>query len=144
MDDPIRGKVAKVLNSREIAINLGSEQGVRPGMYFDVVAPYEDIVDPDTRESLGAIERPKFRVKITWVQEKLSLASTYRIREVNIGGKPLLGEFSRLLMPPKWVKKYDTFKTTEETGEPLGDSESLVQVGDTVVQVVQVAEGERV
>ena len=34
MDDPIRGKVAKVLNSREVAINLGSEQGVRPGMYF--------------------------------------------------------------------------------------------------------------
>lgn len=144
MDDPIRGKVAKILNAREVAINLGSEQGVRPGMYFDVVAPYQDILDPDTRESLGAIERPKIRVKITWVQEKLSLASTYRIREVNVGGKPLFGEFSRLLMPPKWVKKYDTFKMTEETGEALDEEESLVKVGDAVIQVVQVAEEERV
>ena len=144
MDDPIRGKVAKVLNAREIAINLGSEQGVRPGMFFDVVAPYQDILDPDTRESLGAIERPKTRVKIIWVQEKLSLASTYRIREVNVGGKPLLGEFSRLLMPPKWVKKHDTFRITEEAGEPLDEKESLVKVGDTVVQVLPVAEEERV
>ena len=142
MDDPIRGKVAKILNAREVAINLGSEQGVRPGMYFDVVARHEDIVDPDTNESLGTVERPKIRVKITWVQEKLSLASTYRSREVNVGRMPL-GEFSRALMPPKWVKKYEAL-TTEETGEALDEEESLVKVGDTVVQVVPVAAEERV
>ena len=142
MDDPIRGKVAKVLNAREVAINLGSEQGVRPGMYFDVVARYEDIVDPDTHESLGAVERPKTRVKITWVQEKLSLASACKSRAVNVGRMPL-GEFARALMPPKWVKKYETL-TTEETGEALDEKESLVKVGDPVVQVVPVAEEERV
>ena len=141
MDDPIRGKVARVLNSREVAINLGSEQGVRPSMYFDIVARYEDIVDPDTKESLGSIERPKIRVKITWVQEKLSLASALA-REVNVGGMPL-GEFSRLLMPPKWVKKYETFKTAEETGETLDEKDGLVRVGDTVVQVVPAVEEER-
>ena len=140
MDDPIRGKVARDLNSREVAINLGSEQGVRPGMYFDVVARYEDIVDPDTKESLGSIERPKIRVKITWVQEKLSLASALA-REVNVGRMPL-GEFSRALMPPKWVKKYETL-TTEETGEALDEKESLVKAGDPVVQVIPVAEEER-
>lgn len=137
MDDPIRGKVAKVLNAREVAINLGSAQGVRPGMYFDVVARYEDIVDPDTNESLGAVERPKTRVKITWVQEKLSLASASKSREVNVGRMPL-GEFSRALMPAKWVKKYETL-TTEETGEALDEKESLVKVGDPVVQVLSVA-----
>ena len=141
MDDPIRGKIARVLNSREVAINLGSEQGVRPGMYFDVVARHEDIVDPDTNESLGAVERPKIRVQITWVQEKLSLASALA-REVHVGGMPI-GEFSRLLMPPKWVKKYETL-TTEETGGALDEKDALVRVGDTVVQVVPVAEEERV
>ena len=141
MDDPIRGKVARVLNAREVAINLGSGQGVRPGMYFDVLTRHEDIVDPDTNESLGAIERPKTRVKITWVQEKLSLASTLT-REAGVGGMPL-GEFSRLLMPPKWVKKYETL-ATEGTGAPLDEGESPVKVGDPVVQVVQVAEGEHV
>ena len=98
-------------------------------------------MDPDTKESLGSIERPKIRVKITWVQEKLSLASALA-REVHVGGMPL-GEFSRLLMPPKWVKKYESL-TTEETGEALDDKDGLVRVGDTVVQVVPVAEEERV
>ena len=151
MDEPIRGKVAKVLNAREVAINLGSAQGVRPGMYFDVVARHEDIVDPDTRESLGAIERPKTRVKITWVQEKLSLASTCKSREVNVGGdihvrdfSKALPDFSRALMPAKWVKKYETFKTKEEPAGPLDEKESIVKVGDAVVQVVPVAAEERV
>ena len=111
-------------------------------MYFDIVARYEDIVDPDTNESLGAVERPKTRVKITWVQEKLSLASACKSREVNVGRMPL-GEFSRALMPPKWLKKYETL-TAEETAEPLDEKESLVKVGDAVVQVVPVPAEERV
>ena len=32
----IEGKVAKILNSREIAINKGSEDGVKTGMKFNV------------------------------------------------------------------------------------------------------------
>ena len=70
MTKPIRGKVARVLNTREIAINVGVEDGVTVGMYFDVMdLQYEDIRDPDTDEVLGSIERPKVRVKVIHVQE---------------------------------------------------------------------------
>ena len=34
MTDPIRGRVAKILNSRELAINIGAAHGVCVGMYF--------------------------------------------------------------------------------------------------------------
>ena len=34
---PIQGKVAQILNSRELVINLGSEQGVTLGMHFNVL-----------------------------------------------------------------------------------------------------------
>ena len=37
MTKPIRGKVARVLNTREIAINVGTANGVTVGMYFDVM-----------------------------------------------------------------------------------------------------------
>ena len=104
MTKPIRGKVARVLNAREIAINVGTENGVTVGMYFDVLDPhYEDIKDPDTGEVLGSFERPKVRVKIIHVQEKSSLATTYRKERVNIGGTRKnisLGPFARSLMPP--------------------------------------------
>ena len=69
MITPIRGKVARVLNKHEIAINVGTAKGVAVGMYFDVMDAYDEIEDPDTGEVLGSLERPKVRVKIVHVQE---------------------------------------------------------------------------
>ena len=139
MTDLIRGKVARILNSREIAINVGSDDGVSTGMYFDVMdRNHEDIRDPDTQEILGSIQRPKIRVKITMVQEKLSLATTYKTRQVNVGGAEMgFAGLSRALMPPKWITKYETLKTEEKTWEDLGEQKSFVKTGDPVVQVIE-------
>ena len=146
MTKPIRGKVARVLNAREIAINVGTENGVTVGMYFDVLDPhYEDIKDPDTGEVLGSFERPKVRVKIIHVQEKSSLATTYRKERVNIGGTRKnisLGPFARSLMPPTWVEKYETLGKTEKTKDVLDEKDSYVNVGDPVVQTIEDDEAE--
>ena len=137
MTNPIRGKVARVLNSREIAINVGAEKGVDVGMHFDVLDPkYENIKDPDTHELLGSIEHPKVRVQITKVQEKLSIASTYRKKEINVGGISGFGIFSEFLMPPDWRTKYETLKTEEQDWEDIEVKESYVKVGDPVAQVI--------
>ena len=37
MTEPIRGKVARILDERKIALNLGYANGVSVGMYFDVI-----------------------------------------------------------------------------------------------------------
>lgn len=141
MTNLIRGKVARILNSREIAINVGSNHGVCVGMYFDILDQnLESILDPDTHQILGSIERPKVRVQITMVQEKLSLASTYKKKRVNVGGSSTLfdiADISRALMPPKWVTNYETLKTEEKTWETLEEKKSFVKTGDPVVQVVE-------
>lgn len=146
MTEPIRGKVAQALNSREIAINVGSAGGVVVGMYFDVLEP-EKIRDPDTREVLGSIDRPKVRVRVTHVQERLSVATTYRKDRVNIGGVstswPDLGNFSRALLPPKWITEYETLKTEERTWVDLDEEESYVNSGDLVIQVIEEMDAEQ-
>lgn len=143
MADMIRGKVARVLNSREVAINVGREHGVALDMYFDIMDPvYEDIRDPDTKELLGSIGRPKIRVKVTRVEEKISLASTYRKWRVNVGGSSGFGALSQVLMPPKWITKHETLKTEEKTWEALDEEKSFVKTGDPVVQVIPVVEEE--
>lgn len=138
MADLIRGKVARVLNSREVAFNVGKNNRVEVGMYFDILDPKgESIEDPDTGESLGSINRPKVRVKVTKVQENLSVASTYRTKRINVGGVgPLLSDFSNVFMPPKWETRYETLKTKEKTWEDLDEVESYVKAGDPVVQAV--------
>ncbi|WP_406625928.1 hypothetical protein [Acidovorax sp. SDU_ACID1] len=137
MSKTIHGKVARILNSRELALNIGTTDGVKEGMLFDVLDPKgEDIRDPDTNEILGSLQRPKVRVKIVSVQEKLSVASTYKSTEVNIGGAgdfAGLGRISSMLMPPKYVKRYETLKTTEQTWEDLDEDMSYVKTGDPVV-----------
>lgn len=137
--EPIRGKVAKILNSRELVINLGAKDGVAVGMYFDVLDPNgEDILDPDTGEILGSINRPKIRVKVAKVQERLSLATT-KSYDINIGGIGVANigrAFSSMLLPPNIVTKYETLKTTEKTWEDLDEKESFVKTGDPVVEVV--------
>lgn len=141
MSDPIRGKIAKILNSRELAINIGASHGVQVGMYFDVMdQEHENLSDPVTGEILGSIERPKVRVKVILVQDRFALASTYRAKRVNVGGLSsiglITGGLSEALMPPKWVTKYETLKTEEKTWEDLKEEESYVKTGDPVVQVL--------
>ena len=132
----IHGKVAGVLNEREIAINVGTAKGVAVGMYFDVMpAEVKDIIDPDTDEVLGPIERAKVRVEIVHAQEKLSVATTFQTDQVNIGG--YLGPFARFLMPPKWIEKYETLRTQDKGWSPLHEKDSYVKVGDRVVQVIE-------
>lgn len=143
MNEPIRGKVARVLNTREIAINIGTADGLTVGMYFDVMDTCEDIRDPDTEEVLGSIEIPKVRVRVTYVKERLSVATTYQSRKEYVGGSPTfrsLGPFSESLMPPKLVTKYETLKQTDATKAELDEKYSYVKSGDTVVQVIEKTE----
>lgn len=145
MTEPIRGKVAQVLNSREIAINIGSAGGVTVGMYFDVLEP-EEVMDPDSGVVLGSIERSKVRVRVSHVQEKISVATTFRKKRVNVGGAVAFpvafDSVSQLLLPPKWITKYETLKTEEKTWEDLDEKDSYVSTGDRVVQVIEEIDAE--
>lgn len=142
-ESPIRGKVVRILTSRQLALNLGSQHGVKMGMKFDVLdSRGDDITDPDTGELLGSLYRPKVRVQIIEVQERLSVAETFIKREVNIGGTGgfYLGGIADMLRPPKWVTKFETLKTDERTWEDLDESQSYVKTGDHVIQVIEQAE----
>lgn len=143
MTEPIRGKIARVLNAREIALNVGTAKGVTIGMHFDVMDCYEDISDPDTGEVLGAIERPKIRLEITHAQENLSVATRYRTKRIQSGKTaevriPAFGPFARALMPPSWVEKYENGFISEDVVGDLSEKGKHIKTGDPVVQVLEV------
>ena len=139
-DKLIEGKVARILNSRELVINRGSAHGVETGMIFEVLDPMgSEIQDPDTGEVIGSVHRPKVPVKVLVVEENLAVASTYRTRTKNVGGDDYLslwalGSRRQLQQPPKWVEVPETFKSNEAAWESIRESESYVKVGDPVRQ----------
>ena len=149
MTEPIRGKVARVLNGQEIVINAGIVDGVTLGMDFNVMDTNgEDIRDPDTNEVLGSIERPKIRVRVIHAQEKLAVATPPPSKETNpdiltdltVSAIPTLGPIARSLMPPSWVEKYERPRKTSQTSDALNEKDRLVNIGDPVVQVIEKTE----
>ncbi len=141
--EPIQGAVARILNSRELVINRGSDHGVEPRMYFEVLAREgEDIRDPETGDVLGSVERPKVVLRIVSVEPKLAVARTFRSRRRNVGGLSPSSTLGRLFEPPRYVTEYDTLKTSERTWEDLPEEKSFVKTGDPVRQTFNYDERE--
>ena len=134
---PLRGKVARVLNDREVAINLGTVDGVSSGMEFDILSrDAQEVRDPDTDEILGAVQRPKVRVKVILAYDKMSVASTFQKHRVNVGGTGIgLGIFQ----PPRWREYYETLKREDARVDEISEGDSYVSIGDPVVQVLRVS-----
>ena len=67
---------ARVIDTRDglVYINAGAQQGVRPGMEFDVYLQQPALVDPETGKTLGTPDRKVGSVKINLVEEKYCVA----------------------------------------------------------------------
>lgn len=65
-------KVVSVIDDYKVALNAGSDQGIKVGQrYMIYTLSTEEIIDPDTKESLGFLEIVKGTGKVTNVQDKL-------------------------------------------------------------------------
>ena len=149
MIEPIRGKVARVLNGQEIVINAGIVDGVTVGMDFNVMdSNGEDIKDPDTNEVLGSLERPKVKVRVIHAQEKLAVATpppskgtdTDILADLVDSAILTLGPVARSLVvvPPR--KPYASSQKTTETVHTPDNKDTDVKIGDPVVQVIEETE----
>src|SRR5688572_24099050 len=99
MPEMLRGKVAQIINERELAINIGAKAGVRPGMRFSVLGPPADIKDPDTGEILGSEPRTKVRVEAFQIRDRFTVCQTYETQGGLLGNYGLMfgkGIFSGL------------------------------------------------
>ena len=135
----IEGRVAAILNERELIINRGSDAGVKEGMKFKIMEPELTVKDPDTGDPLGTFSREKIRVKIAEVQPKYSVGRTYETYSVNLGGEGVAWDVDRLfrtLAPRKEVTRVRTLRSDDSLGPgPIDEKSSFVNIGDQVVEV---------
>ena len=126
----IEGKVAKVLNSREVIINKGSSDGVETGMKFNIQEPEVDVFDPDSKVLLGRLTRSKIRVEITEVQPQFSVARTFETyQEMNPEVSRSLFAFPRPVTKVKTIRRMSDFEFREGS--------VYVDIGDLVIQAPQ-------
>lgn len=72
----VRGKIARIIDERTLIINVGQQHGVTSGMRFVIYEEGDQILDPDSGESLGAWEVVKGEVVARHVQERISVVET--------------------------------------------------------------------
>ena len=135
----LRGKVAAILNERELVINRGADAGVTEGMVFKVIQELPEIPDPDTGASLGAVSREKIQVRVVEVHPKLCVGTTFQTYKV--GGGVFSGMLRSLdsLQQPEETRVRTLRDSGELTFTPLLEKESLIKVGDIAEEVVEEA-----
>ena len=132
----IEGKVAAIVNERDLVINRGSDAGVEGGMKFGVIEGEVPVKDPDTGEILVKLKREKIRVKVVEVHSKYSRGKTYQTYRVNVGGSGTDLDLGRFFTPRQEVTRVRTLRTDDSlTVAPMTEGSSFVQIGDLVVEV---------
>jgi hypothetical protein len=126
-NEVIRGKVARVLNSTDLAINRGTDDGVDVGMRFAILSDRgADIKDPDSDEVLDSIEIAKTLVKIISVTRHLAVGRTFRSK----GGGGIAAALNMV-----GTQRDETLRTDERRlQQELDPKDSFIKVGDEAVQ----------
>ena len=123
----VEGKVAEVLNDREVVINRGEDHGVKLGTRFKLMETLR-IKDPDTRDIIGEITREKLRLKVVHLEQSMSIARTYESYKYG-GGLADLALQS--LQELQGMQRIDV-KRIRTSGD--GDDTVLVEIGDIAIE----------
>jgi hypothetical protein len=122
----IEGKVAKIIDEYTVVINKGSDNGVEENMRFIIYEKGKEIIDPDSKESLGYFEYVKGKVKVDIVNEKYSIAKSYHQAIVGVPNYFNIGAIA----PKELPLDEETKKGLEKSGI------TIVKEGDLVRQIL--------
>lgn len=75
-------KIASVVDQYRVVINAGSVDGVKAGQRFLIYKIGDEVIDPDTRGSLGRLEVVKGIGEAIHVQEKMATLQTTEKHEI--------------------------------------------------------------
>lgn len=78
-------KVVNIINSFKVALNVGANDGIKEDYTFLIYELSDDeIIDPDTNKSLGKLEIPKGKGRVTNVQDNLCIIESSQYKHRNI------------------------------------------------------------
>jgi hypothetical protein len=124
----LEGRVALLLNEREIVINIGAEQGVTEGELFGVYLPKPiEVRNPETGELLGEIDDLILKVEAQRVNPKFTICETV--------GHKTIGSMYGLALNPyiTAIPIQDvplTLRTADSTKpKPIDEKDSIVKIG---------------
>lgn len=125
------GKVIRIFDETTLLVNIGRTNGMKRGDGVFVVETGEEIKDPDTGESLGALETVKAELTAVDVQERISVLRTISTVALD-ANLPLSSRMVRDSMRSGRDREKMAVAPGDMSGLP---SPAPVRIGDTVRRV---------
>jgi hypothetical protein len=124
----VRAKVARLLNSTDLALNRGENDGVGVGTRFAILDRRgHEIVDPDTHEVLDSVQIAKTLVKVVSVTPRLAVARTFRTKRAGMPGFAGLDFTAR--------DRTETLRSdANRLQQELDPRDSYIKVGDEAIE----------
>ena len=127
-------KVVKIVDEYLIVINYGLRNHASEGDILEIINIGEEVIDPDTSESLGTLDMIKGRVKVKNVYDYMSLCIS---DEKIIVSNPGLSSFNQTIatLSQKWTSseiKALSINTKEVTGGYDEKSGLTINLSDPV------------
>lgn len=120
-------KIVKIINSKQIIVNAGSEAGLKTGDKLEIIDKFgsDPVIDPDTGENLGTLDIPKGTVYVSRLYPRMAIAETKSITPYTHANAylPVLGRQADLNVNPTQI----TGGLPEPSGNPIS-------IGDIVIK----------
>lgn len=121
-------KIAKIISTKQVVINAGSNAGLKPGDRLEIIDKFgtDPVIDPDTGESLGTLDLPKGQLIVTKTYPRMAIAESPRRSNPSYvyNGLPGFPTFQKDL-------NVDPEQITGGFPKPSGDQ---IKVGDIVIK----------
>ncbi|GJQ58322.1 MAG: hypothetical protein D8M57_05790 [Candidatus Scalindua sp. AMX11] len=143
METVIEGCVARILDEYRVVMSVGSNDGVKIGMVFVIIAQSEEeIRDPASNEVLGKLENVKDYVSVIHVQDRISTCvAKERTRGFQDGAGMGVQTLSGAMMAESMTarpekERYETQKLFVNAAQITGTPQlGPISVGDKVRSV---------
>lgn len=115
----LKGKIIKILDDKRVIVNLGHKDGVKKDMKFFIFSEGEEIIDPETKKTLGKRDIVKHRIKVRHIQETFSIMESDQYYRTTLD----------MLFNTSFVRQ-EPFKLDENIKKT--DEDMIVRIGDLV------------
>ena len=132
-------KIAKILNTKQVVINAGSNDGLKEGDHLEIIDKFgtDPVIDPDTGESLGTLDLPKGELIVSKIYPKMAIADS-PVRHVSphesLNAYPTIAARTLLGIGTDTIQDDLNVDPKQITGGLPEPSDSEIHIGDTVIK----------
>lgn len=120
-------KIAKIIDEYRVVVNAGSNDFIKDGDFLEVYQPGQEVIDPDTGESLGALDFIKAKLRVVDVFPKMCVCENRDTQQ-----KSLFSNISQSFFYEETIPL--NVQTTDISGG-YEEVDKKIKVGDLVRKV---------